>query len=42
VLLIIMMKLRPEGFLPARRPALEKNTPPAEKTEAVSQPGKEV
>ncbi len=29
ILLIVMMRLRPEGFLPAKRPALEKNTPPS-------------
>ena len=28
VLLIVMMRLRPEGFLPARRPELAKTTVP--------------
>jgi branched-chain amino acid transport system permease protein len=48
ILLIVMMRLRPEGFLPATRPALEKSTSSASiftesdlSTETASQPGKE-
>jgi ABC-type branched-subunit amino acid transport system permease subunit len=45
ILLIVMMRLRPEGFLPAKRPALEKNAPqpnlPAETTGTLPASGKE-
>lgn len=46
ILLIVMMRLRPEGFLPAKRPNLEKfiplPTPADQNTGALPQPGKEV
>jgi len=35
ILLIVMMRIRPEGFLPAKRPKLEKNTP---EPDAAAQP----
>jgi ABC-type branched-subunit amino acid transport system permease subunit len=48
ILLVVMMKLRPEGFLPATRPALEKSSlhtgnsrQSDQSTETASQPGKE-
>lgn len=39
VLLVIMMRIRPEGFLPSRRPALEQFS--AQNSENSSQPAKE-
>ena len=49
ILLVVMMRLRPEGFLPAKRPALEKFSPPEQSSSSAPshsaetglQPGKD-